>query len=198
MSLAIVDDCELVTRGLATMLSSYADQVELVAVDPRQVERPVDIVLYDIAAQAPTAAEHGLVQLQRNPCVGQVVVYTWSPDSPRVQAVSTRRVSVLSKALPAERLVPALRSLHVASHLPPVHPSAGGVDAHGPSLSSSGLTEREVQIIALIAQGLSNAEIAEATALSINSIKSHIRTGYKKIGVSSRTQAVLWGLGHGL
>ena len=52
-------------------------------------------------------------------------------------------------------------------------------------------------MLALITQGLSNAEIADRTSLSINSIKSFIRTGYRKIDVTTRAQAVLWGVTHG-
>ena len=62
---------------------------------------------------------------------------------------------------------------------------------------SEGLTERESEILALITQGKSNAEVAATTYLSINSIKSYIRSTYRKLGVKSRTQAVLWGVEHG-
>ena len=60
-----------------------------------------------------------------------------------------------------------------------------------------GLTDRESEILALITQGKSNAEVATLTYLSPNTIKSYIRTLYRKIGVTSRTQAVLWGVGTG-
>jgi DNA-binding CsgD family transcriptional regulator len=62
---------------------------------------------------------------------------------------------------------------------------------------SEGLTDRESEILALITQGHSNAEVATLTYLSPNTVKSYIRTIYRKIGVSSRTQAVLWGVRHG-
>jgi DNA-binding CsgD family transcriptional regulator len=60
-----------------------------------------------------------------------------------------------------------------------------------------GLTARESEVLALITQGLSNQEIAERTYLSINSVKTYIRTGYRKIGVGRRSQAVAWGMRHG-
>ena len=60
-----------------------------------------------------------------------------------------------------------------------------------------GLTAREAEVLALITQGLTNAEIVERTGLSINSIKSYIRSCYRKIDVTSRSRAVLWGLAHG-
>jgi len=60
-----------------------------------------------------------------------------------------------------------------------------------------GLTLRESQVLALITDGLTNLEIAEATYLSINSVKTYIRTAYRKIGVNRRAQAVAWGMTHG-
>jgi DNA-binding CsgD family transcriptional regulator len=60
-----------------------------------------------------------------------------------------------------------------------------------------GLTQREAEILALITQGLSNADIGDRTRLSPNSIKTHIRSCYRRIGATSRSQAILWGIGHG-
>ena len=60
-----------------------------------------------------------------------------------------------------------------------------------------GLSDRESEILALITQGKSNADVARLTYLSPNTVKSYIRTIYRKIGVGSRTQAVLWGVDHG-
>lgn len=60
-----------------------------------------------------------------------------------------------------------------------------------------GLTRRESQVISLITRGMSNAEIAEATYLSINSVKTYIRSTYRKIEVSRRAQAVVWGMKNG-
>ncbi len=60
-----------------------------------------------------------------------------------------------------------------------------------------GLTLRESQVLTLITDGMTNLEIAEATYLSINSVKTYIRTAYRKIGVSRRSQAVAWGMTNG-
>ena len=72
--------------------------------------------------------------------------------------------------------------------------SAPGLDWPG---RGEGLSEREAEILALITQGMSNADVARLTYLSPNTVKSYIRTIYRKLGVSSRTQAVLWGVNHG-
>ena len=60
-----------------------------------------------------------------------------------------------------------------------------------------GLTNRESQVVARIVDGLSNNEIAAGMHLSLNSVKTYIRSAYKKAGVTNRSLAILWGLGHG-
>ena len=60
------------------------------------------------------------------------------------------------------------------------------------------LTARETEVLALIAAGLSNREIADELFLSVNSVKTHIRTAYRKVGVSRRVDAIRWGVRHGL
>jgi DNA-binding NarL/FixJ family response regulator len=60
-----------------------------------------------------------------------------------------------------------------------------------------GLSDGESEILALVRQGKSNAKVAALTYLSPNTVKSFIRTTYRKIEVDSRTQAVLWGVNHG-
>ena len=61
----------------------------------------------------------------------------------------------------------------------------------------AGLSEREAEIIAFIVLGLSNQEIADRCYLSINSVKTYVRSAYRKIAVTRRAEAVLWGMEHG-
>jgi len=60
-----------------------------------------------------------------------------------------------------------------------------------------GLSEREAEIVSLITHGLGNDDIADRLFLSINTVKSYIRSAYRKMGVKTRSQAVLWGVDHG-
>jgi len=60
-----------------------------------------------------------------------------------------------------------------------------------------GLSRREAEVVQLVVHGLSNHEIAESMYISINSVKSYIRSAYRKIGASSRSQAVIWGMQYG-
>ena len=67
-----------------------------------------------------------------------------------------------------------------------------------PEIARTGLTPREVDVLGLIAAGLTNQEIADRLYLSINSVKTYIRTAYRKIGAERRAHAVVWVERHAL
>jgi DNA-binding NarL/FixJ family response regulator len=134
-----------------------------------------------------------------NPRAHRVAVYTWNFHPDLVTRARDLGVSgYLSKALTARELVGALEAVHsgevVVSESPPRSRTLGSLDWPG---RTEGLTDRESEVLALITQGMSNAEIAELTFLSPNTVKSYIRTLYRKIDADSRTQAVLWGVHNG-
>ena len=60
-----------------------------------------------------------------------------------------------------------------------------------------GLSGRESEVLALICQGMSNVEISQRAYIGINTVKTYIRSAYRKIGVTTRPQAVIWALSHG-
>jgi DNA-binding NarL/FixJ family response regulator len=199
ITVALVDDYDVVVLGVAHMLGQYRDWVVVVEMDSNEsVAEGVDIVLYDSFAQ-PESDQAEIAALVRNPQARRVVVYTWNfhPDLVR-NALEQGAHGYLSKTLPARELVTALRAVHageqVVSDSPRRARSAAGLDWPG---RREGLTDRESEILALITQGKSNAEVAALTYLSPNTVKSYIRSVYRKIGVSSRTQAVLWGVDNG-
>jgi DNA-binding NarL/FixJ family response regulator len=199
ITIAVVDDYDVVVLGVARMLEQYPDRITVAELATTQtVDRSVDIVLYDAFAQ-PETDTADLHQFLGNPLAGRTVVYTWNFHAQLV--AQARKLGVhgyLSKALPARDLVSSLERVHageiVVSEPPGRARSATGLDWPG---RSEGLSDRESEILALITQGKSNADVAEITFLSPNTIKSYVRTIYRKIGVSSRTQAVLWGVRHG-
>ncbi len=199
MRVALVNDYEIVVHGVAAMLRSYRDQVEIVELDAgRHPAEPVDITLYDTfaATQGDSEAVH---QLSQDPLAGKVVVYSWNLDEALIDAAIANGASAyLSKALPAGQLVAALQAVHRGEQ--PEEPQTKGtttvVGGDWPG-REEGLTQREAEVLALIAQGLSNAEIAERTLLSINSVKTYIRSCYRRIGVTNRSNAILWAVEHG-
>jgi DNA-binding NarL/FixJ family response regulator len=199
ITVALVDDYDVVVKGVANMLDPYRDRVIIAELDSTMpVSDRVDIVLYDSFAQ-PESDHEEIGHLVANPRAGRVVVYTWNfhPDL-LASAQAHGAHGYLSKTLPARDLVAALEAVHagetVISAAPPRARSAPGLDWPG---RGEGLSDREAEILALITQGKSNADVARLTYLSPNTVKSYIRTIYRKLGVSSRTQAVLWGVDHG-
>ena len=66
------------------------------------------------------------------------------------------------------------------------------------STVSHPLSARETDVLVRISSGMTNQEIAEDLFLSPNSVKTYIRTAYRKIGVTTRTHAVIWAIGRGL
>jgi len=127
------------------------------------------------------------------------VLYTWNLDHDYVREARDKGVAAcLSKSLPAEELVAAIED--VAAGGTPVSPDPGPdapiVEPTWPG-REHGLSPRESEVLALIAQGLSNREVAQRAYLSINSVKTYIRYAYRKIGVERRTQAVIWATNHG-
>jgi DNA-binding NarL/FixJ family response regulator len=199
LSIALVDDYDIVVMGIAHILEQYRDRVVIAELDTnKDVSDMVDIVLYDSFAQ-PESDHDEISVLIRNQRARRVAVYTWNFDPDLIESARQQGVhGYLSKALPARELVAALEAIHAGDIVisdPPFRVrSIGGLNWPG---RSEGLTDRESEILALITQGKSNAEVAKLTYLSPNTVKSYIRTIYRKINVASRTQAVLWGVRHG-
>jgi NarL family two-component system response regulator LiaR len=195
---AVVNDYELVVVGVAALLAPYPQRVHVVEVDSSlPVLLDVDVILYDTFGQV--QGEGIDVESMIRGGEAKVVVYSWNLHQELVQAsLDKGAAGYLSKALQAEELVTALERIHAGAVIVPtarggVAPAEGGV---WPG-RDRGLSVREAEIIALVTQGLSNQEIADRCYLSINSVKTYIRTAYRKMGVARRSQAVLWGIKNG-
>lgn len=199
ITVALVDDYDVVLLGVATIIDQYRDRVVIAEIDTNKpVSEVVDVVLYDSFAQ-PETGHVDIGELVRNPNARSVVIYTWNFHPDLMAKAREHGVrGYLSKALPAHELVAALERVHagefvvseVSGHVQP----NSALDWPG---RAEGLTARESEILALITQGLSNADIAAQCYLSPNTVKSYIRSVYGKIGAESRSQAVLWGVGNG-
>jgi DNA-binding NarL/FixJ family response regulator len=204
LRVAIVNDHELVVRGLRAMLAPYSERIRVVELEVgRDVRNPVDIALYDTFTQQQLDGA-GIAELVDDPDVGAVVVYTWNMHPDLVAKAREHKVrGYVSKHLPARRLVEAL--LRVAAGAEVVEPSASpsadaeqDVEAGDWPGREHGLTQRQAEVVALITQGLTNQEIIERTYITLNTLKTYIRQAYQRMGVTTRAQAVLWGVEHGM
>lgn len=201
--MALANDYELVVLGLAHLLAPYPDRVrmvEMVAGVP--VTSDVDLTLYDTFAQPQVDADD-IERVIAGDGAGRVVVFTWNLQPELIEmAIKKGASGYLSKSLSGTELVETLERIHdgevVVSELHEAAETA--TDDWNGGLwpgQSDGLTVRESEVVALITLGLSNKEIASRAYLSINSVKSYIRSAYRKMGVTTRSQAVLWAVHHG-
>ena len=194
--LAIVDDYAVVVAGVASFLEmEKIDVVETDATKP--VISDVDIVLYDTFGQI-QGTGIDLADFVRD-SGAKVVIYSWNLQPQLIkQALEQGARGYLSKVLTGPEIVRALERVmrgEIVVLTGEQETSVGGVgDWPG---RAAGLSSREAEIIALITQGLSNQAIADRIYVSINTVKSAIRAAYKKVGVETRSQAVLWGVENG-
>ncbi len=195
---AIVNDYEIVVAGVASMLAPHADRVRVVELNAGvPVVSDVDVILYDTFGQVQGDGVD-LEDLVRGNDA-KVVIFSWNVQPELVERAILRGASgYLSKSMSGEEVVDAVEAVHAGEIVRPV---AEGVEepavVGGWPGRETGLTAREAEVLALITQGLSNQEIAERSYLSINSVKTYIRTAYRKIGVTRRSQAVGWGMRNG-
>ncbi len=178
---AIVSYQEVLGRGLAAMLDEHPGRTVVTPLEDAEV------VLYDVLG----VHRHDVTDLERLARPDGSVVVAVSRDlrpDLRARALAAGAHGWISMSVDASELVAAVEAAAAGQELP------GRTDRLG---SQVGLTPREVEVLSLIAQGRSNLEIAEHLYLSINSVKTYIRSAYAKIGATSRSRAVAWCLQHG-
>ena len=199
---AVIDDYEVIVRGTAEILKPHRDLVEVVdlTVDDDGPSREVDVALLDCFGTA-EAHNNQLDVLAANPNANRVAIFTWNFAPALIDRAFQRGASgYLSKALPGDKLAEALVAIHRGEAIVSNGDVAStarrqtGRDWPGRGL---GLTEREAEVLALLTQGKSLGDIADALFLSINSVKTHTRNLYRKLNVNNRTEAALWGVDHG-
>lgn len=195
----LVDDEPLVRRGMAMILDAEpdlevvgeaADGVEAVSL-VRRLEP--DVVCMDVRMPQVDGirATELVLRLPRPPRV--LVVTTFASDDHVVDALAAGAAGFLLKRARAEEMVQAVRTVAagqsllfpeaVRSLLRPLRRTAGH---HGPAL-----TPRETQVLGLVAQGLTNAEVAAELVVGVETVRTHVAAVLAKLDARDRTQAVV-------
>lgn len=210
----LCDDQRLFREGLRTILEAEAD-FEVVgegsdgreAVDLSSRLRP-DLVLMDIRMPHIDGVE--ATRRIRGAGGPQVVILsTYDDDEFIFEALKAGAAGYLLKDFPAEELIKALRTVHHAGGIlipPPIAAKVVGELRRGQTAGGASeatslqepLTQREEEILRLLARGRSNKEIAEQLYLTEGTVKNYISRIYAKLGARDRTQAALWAVEHGL
>ncbi len=203
---AVVNDYALVVAGTARVLEQYGDRVQVVELDSsKPVVSDVDVVLYDTFGQAQGPGIDPQVVTQGDQA--RLVVFSWNTDPDQVLAALERGAAgFVAKSATGVELVEAIERVARGERVVP--DDAPGLGSHeGPFEGletycrwpgdAEGLSSRESEVLALICQGLSNQDIAGQIYIGINTVKTYIRSLYRKIGAATRPQAVIWGMQHG-
>ena len=202
----IVDDHAMLRRGLVTFLLSF-DDLELVGEAANGVEAlrlcgqvQPDVVLMDLVMPNMDGATATRAIRQRYPQV-QVIALTSFREEELVRgALEAGAIGYLLKNVPADELAEAVRAAHAGR--PTLAPEAAEaliqVTTHPPPVLGQDLTPREREVLALMVDGLRNAEIAERVTVSPSTVKFHVSRILSKLNVSSRTEAVALALQHDL
>ena len=201
----IADDQRVVRDGL-TMLVGLIDGVEVVgtagdgvaAVESARRERP-DVVLMDLRMPGMEGAEATRHIRASRPETQVLVLTTYADDQSLFPALKAGARGYLTKDASAEEIEQAIRALAAGrTHLDPAIQQrliAAVLEGQTPASAPSqpppdGLSSREVEVLKLIAAGMSNGEIATALFLSNATVKTHINRIFSKTGARDRAQAV--------
>ena len=179
--------------------------------------RAPDVVLMDVRMPRLDGVQTTRQLLARFPRTRVMMLTTFDDEEYIVEGLRAGATGYLLKDASSEQLVEAIRAVHrgdaplqpsVAAKLvarlarvsdaPPAPTAASAAAAPASGLHGTELTEREREILALIARGESNREIGEALYITEGTVKNHVSNILSKLGLRDRTQAALWARGRGL
>ncbi|MGW3246745.1 response regulator [Streptomyces sp. NPDC001070] len=203
----LVDDHQVVRRGLRTFLEVQPD-IEVVgeAGDGeegvlRAGELAPDVILMDVRMPGTDGIE-ALRRLRDNGSKARVLVVTsFTERRTVVPALRAGAAGYVYKDVDPDALAGAIRSVHAGHVLlqAEVADALLSQEDNGPGQGRGGtLTDREREVLSLIAEGRSNREIARALVLSEKTVKTHVSNILMKLDLSDRTQAALWAVRHGV
>ena len=210
MRVIVCDDQATVRDGLVMLLKLEPD-IDIVgtaedgaeAVEMVADEKP-DLVLMDLKMPIMNGVEATRQIMMKYPQVKVLVLTTYADDEWLFDAIQAGASGYLLKDTPREELIRAVRGTAAGkTYIDPsiakkVLDQVSSRQTQPATLVTSKLTEREVEVLRLIATGLSNADIADRLFLSDGTVRNHVSAILTKLGVSDRTQAAVIAIQHGL
>jgi DNA-binding NarL/FixJ family response regulator len=210
--LVLIDDHEMVIEGLKAMLAAFGDRVEVVgqAVGAERAlavvdELNPDIVLCDVRMRGSSGLD--VCADLRSRCPGRKVVMlsVYDDEQYLFQALRVGASGYLLKSISSDELVRQLEFVHAGETAIDPGMAARAVDTAA-RLSRDefwpgarqGLTQRESEILSCVVNGLSNKGIATKLVIGDETVKTHLRSIYRKLGVGDRAGAVATALREGI
>ncbi|MDP2774554.1 MAG: response regulator transcription factor [Nocardioides sp.] len=195
--LAIATEEDVVYRGLASVVTDI-DNLELLGRSPALAVDPgIDVALYDVATLSHSEGTDLDWLVKETDAAVVATARDLRPDL-AARALDRGVDGVVSLSAGAKEL----RTVIVAAATGNLRGEAAAddLDYTGGTAElgkAEGLSTREVQVVGMITMGFSNDQIAQELFLSINSVKTYIRSAYRKMGVTTRGQAITWAVQHG-
>ena len=212
MRVLIADDQRVVREGLATIVGGFPD-TEVVGLAGDGVEalelvatQAPDVVLMDLRMPRMDGVDATRAVVERHPAIPVVVLTTFADDDSIMAALTAGAAGYLTKDAARDDIRRALEAavagqsvldpaaqaalLKAAHRTPAAH--------HRPAPLPDGLTDREAEVLALIAAGLSNTEIAARLYVAEATVKTHVNRIFAKTNSRDRAQAAMYAHRHGL
>jgi DNA-binding NarL/FixJ family response regulator len=201
IAVLIVDDHHLVRAGLATLLRAAVD-IDVVgeaadgaeALEIARATTP-DVVLMDISmpvVDGVAATRNVLADLPDT----RVIALTSFSDQARVRdTIAAGAIGYLIKDCAPDELLSAIRSA-AAGHAPLDPRAAGALLPNRLSNIADELSGREREVLQLVAKGLANKQIARSLGITEHTVKVHLGSVFRRLGVGDRTSAALWAREH--
>lgn len=204
LRLVLVNDYEVIIEGLRAMVSAYDSRVEVVGVGSGDSDVPslvreadADVVLLDVPSRGSTGRDviEAVVGAE---APARAVVFTDVDDEQQLfDSLRRGATGYLLKTATAPQLVEALERVHAGEIVIDAALAAKVALAAARIQSGKtwpgvhlGLSQRESDVLSLLVEGMSNRSIAERLYVGEETVKSHLRSLYRKLGVRDRSQAI--------
>lgn len=199
----LVDDHAIVRQGLERLFETV-DDIEVVAsaTNGREAVAMVaefqpDVVLMDLSMPEMDGVEATRHIVAADGPTRIVVLTSFGDESRILDALNAGAHGYLLKHVAPDDLINAVRAAHAGDA--PLDPRAGRVlldSRRTPVPRQDELTDRELEVLRLVAEGMANKQIARKLGISERTVKAHLTSVFQRLGVSDRVQAALWAQQH--
>jgi DNA-binding NarL/FixJ family response regulator len=198
MKVLVVDDHRMFAESLVRLLSDEADIVVSgiagTVAEAREAARadPPDVVVLDYRLPDGDGARAAELIRHESPDASMVVLTGYSDEEALLAAIEAGCSSFVTKDKAADELVAAVRAAYAGESV--ISPGMLGRVLprlrHDSEAGKPALTPRELEVLGLLAEGLSNAAVAERLVVSVNTVRNHVQNVLTKLGAHSKLEAV--------
>ncbi|HEY8000724.1 MAG TPA: response regulator transcription factor [Solirubrobacterales bacterium] len=204
ITVLVVEDHAVVRAGLAQLLASAGD-IEVVgaASDGAEAtelvaEHDPDVILMDLSMPNVDGIEATRRIRERDPEARIVILTSFSDRERILEAIDAGAIGYLLKDAEPDELFRGVRAAAAGESPLAAKVARTMLGERERGGSTAELSGREREVLALVASGLANKQIARRLEISEKTVKSHLTSVYREIGVNTRTEAALWARDHGI